>query len=48
MEDFDWHIPNEARILDRLEELYSYLQNFPNSELSPIFQREINYLETLL
>ena len=48
MADLEWHIPNEERILDRLEELYSYLQNFPNSELSPIFQREIDYLEALL
>lgn len=48
MENLDWHIPNEERILDRLEELYSFLQNFPDSKLVPIFKHEIEHLEALL
>lgn len=38
---------NGEQIYDRLEELYGYLQNFPQSELSTAIQNEIDYLEDL-
>ena len=39
---------NEEKILDRIEELEEYIQNFPNSKLAPIMQNEIDYLNSLL
>lgn len=39
---------NEEKILDRIEELEAYIQNFPNSVLAPIMQKEIDYLNSLL
>lgn len=39
---------NEERILNRIEELEEYIQNFPDSVLVPIHQKEIDYLEALL
>ena len=41
-------IVNEERILDRIAELETYIQNFPESKLVPIFQKELNYLKALL
>lgn len=38
---------NEEKILDRIEELQTFIQNFPNSVLSPIMQKEIDYLNSL-
>lgn len=35
------------KILDRLEELYDYLENFPDSKLSSAVRNEIVYLESL-
>ena len=39
---------NEEKILDRLEELNEFLQNFPDSVLAPIMQKEADYLKSLL
>ena len=39
---------NELKILDRIEELETYIQNFPDSVLAPIHQKEINHLKALL
>lgn len=39
---------NEEKILDRIEELDEYMQNFPDSILTPIMQKEIDYLNSLL
>lgn len=39
---------NEEKILDRLEELNEYIQNFPDSVLTPIMQKEADYLKSLL
>jgi len=39
---------NEERILERLEELEQFLQNFPNSDLVPAIKSEIEYLKSLL
>lgn len=42
-------IINEERIVDRLEELYGYLQRFPEENaLSIAMLHEIAYLESLL
>ena len=38
---------NEEKILDRIEELEEYIQNFPDSKLAPIMQEEIDYLNSL-
>ncbi len=38
---------NEEKIFDRIEELTEYIQNFPDSILTPIFQKEIEYLKTV-
>lgn len=39
---------NEERVLDRIEELEEFINNFPESALTPIFKSEIEYLELLL
>lgn len=39
---------NEERILDRLEELNEFIENFPDSELTPIARKEAEYLKSLL
>lgn len=39
---------SEEQILDRLEELNTYLENFPDSKLSPAVRNEITHLESLL
>lgn len=39
---------NELIISDRIEELNEYIQNFPDSRLTPIHQKEIDYLTALL
>lgn len=39
---------NEEKILDRIEELEEYIQNFPDSVLAPIMQKEIDLLKSLL
>ena len=39
---------NEERILDRLEELNEFIENFPDSVLAPIMQKEADYLKSLL
>lgn len=38
---------NGEQILERLEELYNYLHNFPNGWYAPIARKEIAYLESL-
>lgn len=42
-----WNIPGE-HAFDRIEELYKYLQSFPDSALAPAIRQEIAYLESLL
>lgn len=39
---------NGEKMLDRIEELYEYLENFPDSKLAPIVQNEIDLLNSLL
>ncbi len=41
------NIPGEIT-LNRLEELKTFCENFSESELVPIFQKEIAYLENLI
>ena len=43
----EWNIPGELQSLDRLEELYQYLDNFPESKLAPAIREEIARLEEL-
>ncbi len=38
---------NGEKILERLEELYNYIELFPNSEIAPIVRNEIAHLESL-
>lgn len=42
-----WNIPNGEQVLERLEELYQYLENFPESQLAPAIREEIAILEAL-
>lgn len=42
-----WNIPSEAAAM-RLEELYEYLEQFPDSRLRPAVLEEIEYLEEVL
>ena len=44
--EITWNIPSESA-LDRLEELYQYLENFPESQLAPAIREEIAILEAL-
>lgn len=44
MESIIWNIPCE-KSLDRIDELIAYIENFPDSPLAPVFQREIEALE---
>lgn len=44
--EITWNIPSESA-LDRLEELYQYLENFPESKLAPAIREEIARLEEL-
>lgn len=37
----------EEKVLERLEELYAYLANFPDSELAPAVREEIARLEKI-
>lgn len=39
---------NIERILDRIYELYQYMDNFPDSALIKAVENEIEYLEKLL
>lgn len=41
-----WNIPTEAAT-DRLEELYTYLEQFPESPLRSAILEEIAFLEDL-
>ena len=41
-----WNIPSE-KMYARIEELKEYIQNFPDSKLAPIMQKEIEFLENL-
>lgn len=45
--EITWNIPNGEQVLDRLEELYQYLENFPESKLAPVIREEIAILEAL-
>lgn len=45
--DIVWNIPNGEQVLERLEELYQYLENFPESRIAPAIQEEIAILEAL-
>lgn len=45
--DIVWSIPNGEQVLERLEELYQYLENFPESQLAPAIREEIAILEAL-
>lgn len=38
---------SSERILDRLEELYEYIERFPESRMIPAVKSEIAYLESL-
>ena len=38
---------NGERLVERAEELTEYLQNFPNSKLAPILQKELDYLQSI-
>lgn len=40
-------LANMEIVNDRLEELYAYLQNFPESKIAPCVKNEIEYLESL-
>lgn len=40
-------LANMDIVNDRLEELYSYLQNFPESKIASCVKNEIEYLESL-
>lgn len=48
MDDLQWRIPNIERVVDRLEEIDEYLQNFPGSALAPILKNESDELNQLL
>lgn len=39
---------NGEKALDRIEELYEYLENFSDSKLAPIVQKELDYLNSIL
>lgn len=43
--DITWNIPGGPQSLDRLEELYQYLERFPDSRLAPVIREEIARLE---
>lgn len=43
-----WNIPNESQILDRIYELSQAIENFPESELVPVWQHAIEDLEAKL
>ena len=45
--EITWNIPGGLQALGRLEELYQYLENFPESRLAPAIQEEIAILEAL-
>ena len=45
--EITWNIPGGLQALDRLEELYQYLENFPESKLAPAIWEEIARLEEL-
>ena len=45
--EITWDIPGGLSALDRLEELYQYLENFPESKLAPAIREEIARLEEL-
>lgn len=40
-------LPDGERVFDRIEQLTEYINNFPESKLTPIFKKEIEYLETI-
>ena len=40
-------LPNAKIVYNRIEELSEYITNFPESKLTPIFKKELEYLETL-
>lgn len=44
MENIIWNIPCE-RALDRIDELTTYIEHFPESPLVPVFRREVEALE---
>lgn len=46
--DIIWNLPSIPGTLDRLEELYQYLENFPESRLAPAIREEIAHLEELI
>ena len=39
---------NEEKIFDRISELEEFIRNFPDSPLCPVFQKELDYLTSLL
>ena len=41
----DINIPSGEYALSRIEELEAFIDNFPDSALAPIFEKEIAYLE---
>ena len=43
-----WNIPDESQILDRIEELYELIKNFPEAKLVPVWQHAIEDLEAKL
>ena len=46
--ELEWNIPSESLILDKLDELYRAIDNFPESRLVPVWQRAIEQLEAQL
>lgn len=40
-------LANMEIVNDRLEELYAYLQNFPEGKIASCVKNEIEYLESL-
>lgn len=46
--DNEWNIPNELRILERLDELYLLVEHCPDSAMLPIWTKSIAILEAKL
>ena len=44
----DINIPSGEYALSRIEELEAFIESFPDSALTPIFKKEISYLESFL
>lgn len=47
MNEFDFSLPNEERILARIEVLLEYLSNFPDGLFADCARNELEQLENL-